>query len=282
MPRRATTGARGRAGGPARPRAHPARPGRDRARLVPGPRRRRLSRRPAARRRPRAHRRAHRPATRDRLVDRCRRASARRAAAAAAGRPGRGARSSVSDRDDAVGRGVLRRRRRGPACATPAAPAAAPVRLGSPSAPSCSRWGRRSTGRVPWTSRGPPCCTPSPSPSAGANTWPSSRRAACARCRPRSAARPEEATQLAASAEDVAQRHGLIEHFNTATLWAAKGWVALHDTAAAGAGALPAGAGAGAAGRPARGGRGAAHGVGDGRGAPRVAHDGAAAPRRGV
>ena len=41
--------------------------------------------------------------------------------------------------------------------------------------------------------------------------------------------RPEEAAQLAASAEDAALRHGLVEHFNTATVRTAQGWVALHD-----------------------------------------------------
>jgi DNA-binding CsgD family transcriptional regulator len=41
--------------------------------------------------------------------------------------------------------------------------------------------------------------------------------------------RPEEAAQLAASAEDAALRHGLVELFNTATVRTAQGWVALHD-----------------------------------------------------
>jgi LuxR family transcriptional regulator, maltose regulon positive regulatory protein len=41
--------------------------------------------------------------------------------------------------------------------------------------------------------------------------------------------RPGEATQLAAGAEAVADRHGLGEHFNTATLRAAQGLVAMHD-----------------------------------------------------
>ena len=95
--------------------------------------------------------------------------------------------------------------------------------------------------------------------------------------------RPEEATRLAASAEAVAQRHGLIEHVNTAALWAAQGWVALHDRRPRRAArALPALAGADAAGRPARGGRGAAQRDGGGRGAPRMARAGAPAPRRGV
>ena len=41
--------------------------------------------------------------------------------------------------------------------------------------------------------------------------------------------RPEEATLLAASAEAVAERNGLVEHFNVATLRAAQGWAALHS-----------------------------------------------------
>lgn len=43
------------------------------------------------------------------------------------------------------------------------------------------------------------------------------------------AGRPEEATRLAASAQVVAQRHGLVEHVNTSGLLAAQGWVALYD-----------------------------------------------------
>ena len=41
--------------------------------------------------------------------------------------------------------------------------------------------------------------------------------------------RPEEAARLAADAEAAAGRHGLVEHFNTATLRAAQGWVALQE-----------------------------------------------------
>jgi LuxR family maltose regulon positive regulatory protein len=41
--------------------------------------------------------------------------------------------------------------------------------------------------------------------------------------------RPEEATRLAASAEVLAQRHGLVEHVNMSGVRAAQGWVALHD-----------------------------------------------------
>ena len=41
--------------------------------------------------------------------------------------------------------------------------------------------------------------------------------------------RPEEAARLAADAEAAAGRHGLVEHFNTATLRAAQSWVALQE-----------------------------------------------------
>ena len=56
----------------------------------------------------------------------------------------------------------------------------------------------------------------------------SSRRAACAHCRPRSAAAGGSG---AARGERGGRRarHGLVEHFNTATLRAAQGWVALQD-----------------------------------------------------
>jgi ATP/maltotriose-dependent transcriptional regulator MalT len=40
--------------------------------------------------------------------------------------------------------------------------------------------------------------------------------------------RLEEAARLAASAATVAEQNGLVEHFNTATLRAAQGWVAVH------------------------------------------------------
>ena len=48
-------------------------------------------------------------------------------------------------------------------------------------------------------------------------------------CRPPSDGRPEEAAALAGSAEAAAARHGLVEHFNTATFRAAQGWVALQE-----------------------------------------------------